>query len=282
MQVKVCPKCGVENLPTFPVCRRCQTSLAQVVPMESAQTPQQQASGQYPNQPPIQQPPNNYAPPVQQQPYSQYSSPPAGQIPPAQTPYGTTVEQSQDGQQFIEFPHRSAWSITSVLGILVLIGLAVGVYYAWMRITAPKPRPAIPANQVVMGFLQAKATGDINKVRPYLSKDSLKMLAQTLSSRQAESAGFTRDDVNQMLIFGVEPTDKQLKGATVKITGFDDGNGKKDTATVTANVTIRHPLLGLMEGEYTYIVVIENGEWKIDLKKTTDEGTGGGVNPVVK
>lgn len=280
MQVKVCPKCGVENVPRFPVCRRCQTSLASVAVTEISLEPQQPVTtgagplvsdegGLNSYQGPVQ----SQIPPVQ---------PPMGQ--PRPGPYGSPQAERRYGPPVIEEtrPEPGGMHIGSVIGTVIILAVIIfGGLYLQKSMNAPKPKPAVPADQVVTAFLQAKSTKDIKQVAPYLSKASIYTLEHAFSGKQAESAGFDRKEVYNMFLWGVAPTPDQLRspGANPKVTLVEDKNAEKDTAKVQVAMMLDMPFGGRASGTIMFVLVNEDKKWKVDLDKSGKENISGGVNP---
>lgn len=161
----------------------------------------------------------------------------------------------------------SSYNITTAFWIIVLIALIGGGGFYYVKKNKPKPRPKVTADQVVLNFLKDKTSGQKSVVNRNLSQASVTMVQTALSGRQAASAGFTRNDSYDMLIFNVEPTKDHLKDAPVKAVVVEDNLDKDGTARVRATVTIKS-FLGVQDMDFDFILVVEDQQWKIDLQKT--------------
>lgn len=309
MQVRVCPKCGTENKKSSAACSNCYTSLVNIPATESRQGASPAAAGASVSpQPTIQGAPpvSGTAPTIQpgapQQTQLGYGPPPGGQpnVPP---------------HHGIEMPVKKT-TPTGLIVALVLLALAVfggGGFAFWKFALAPVPRPTEPAAQVVLKFLEGKKTHKMDKVMPYLSKDSLYRIEHTLSGKQAESAGFTRADAQEIMLWNATPNDRELNGAKISAAEIRDKTADPSVAIVYVDVrheskldnpekpkqsglqfpqqgadgTIQPPapaeddkdekmkealdnidLESMNDVECEYVLVPEDGHWKIDLDQT--------------
>lgn len=149
--------------------------------------------------------------------------------------------------------------------ILVLLALAGGVVAVVMKSNKPLPEPAVTPDQVVLAFLQAKGTGDFQKVAPHLCAASLDKLNSAFSGKQAESAGIERADIHDMFLWSVHPDKQQLAGSDIKVENVQDDNIDRDFRAVHATITPRSGQPLLFETECDFVVVREENEWKVDL-----------------
>jgi hypothetical protein len=150
--------------------------------------------------------------------------------------------------------------------IFLLVALVVGGLYYKYQASKPLPAPKVPAEQVVISFLEAKKTREFAKVKPYLSQNTLKKLDSLFASRQAKSAGFTRQDAENMMLWEVNPTAKDLKRSSISADRHDDSDQRKGTATV------RVALQPLAKGPFDlpimdvfFVCVQEGDQWKVDI-----------------
>jgi hypothetical protein len=267
--VKACPKCGVENAPTYSVCRRCQTALGAVIPAESAQ---EHSADPFDSHACAVAPPSPSGPaailPLGQ------AGPKTGRPNPG--PYGEYPPQRRTAPPLVEVPQSGVNPVVrTILTAFVLGAILLGGFIVWRKANAPKPKPAIPADKVVVAFLQAKSTGKIEFVMPYLSKESTEMLRKALGGRQAESAGITRQDVADIFLWGQQPSSMLLQGATISAAVVDDPSIEKDSARVRASVVSTVKFLGPMKNDFDYILVNEESLWKVDLAKSQRLNSGG-------
>lgn len=154
--------------------------------------------------------------------------------------------------------------------VLVLL-IAGGLAFQFIK---PKPvvGPKVSAETVVNAFLQAKQTGKLDNVKPYLSEVSLKKLDKAFSGKQAESAGITRGDVQDMFLFGVEPTPRSLKENNIQVVRKDDRKKGRTTAVVRAGLSPKVKGFADVGGpDYWFVCVIEGDKWKVDLDKSLKE-----------
>lgn len=249
MPVKVCPVCGKENAEDRKFCSKCFSELGEAMPEQA---------------PPVSTVPERPRGPLtsQQGAYSQPSTPnQVRQVPPVPR----CVPEPLPDPKPVEQPGSSApWGWIIFLVIVLIAGFS---YHRYQNRVIPEP--AVKADTVVMSFLEAKKTNQIANVRPYISKESNRMLDKALSGRQAESAGFTRKDAHNLLVFDVRPTPKELRKSTMSAVRMDDKDQQKGTATVRATLTpIAGEIIDLTGPDYWYVLVQEEDEWKVDLEKS--------------
>lgn len=138
----------------------------------------------------------------------------------------------------------------------------------------PVVKPSVSADKVVTAFLQAKSTGTLASVKPYLCKSSIEFLDNALNTPQAKSAGFTRQEVHKMYLWDVEPSKDKLQGATITTTIIEDKEAKENTARVRATVAPQSSEFGPLSMDFDYILVIEDGQWKVDLQESSKANMG--------
>ncbi len=138
------------------------------------------------------------------------------------------------------------------------------------------PKPVVPADQVVLSFLDAKKTGDYKKVKPYLDQASIVMVESAFSSRQARSAGFGRKEAEEMYIFGQTPTKDQMREATIKaVVAHDDDIDEETMALVRVTTTPKTPSLIKLDLTSEQVLINEGGKWKIDALLSGTRGMKG-------
>ncbi|MCE5314197.1 MAG: zinc ribbon domain-containing protein [Armatimonadota bacterium] len=261
--VKVCPKCGTENRQDGISCSKCYASIANV---------------------PLAQPATVGTASAEKIDLG------IGSIAP--TPTRSSFE---GGETYRPKPQHDekgngAW-IVAVVVVLVILG---GLMYALL----PKKQiePSVAADKVVVAFLNAKQTGDVKNVTPYLCKASVDMLNNTLNSKQARSAGFTRADAHNMVLFDVNPTKEQLSSSKINATIVRDDLADRNTVKVHVQLTPNQPVQTQQQFatgqtpqatggtkelsfnvkdfipeqmEFDYVLVIEGDQWKVDLHKSS-------------
>lgn len=248
MQVRVCPKCAFENGPATVACLNCNTRLVGLPLMEREQTESaaaQSATGQ--NQSSSREPGQPQA----------ATSPP---VPPSlRQRYDSVIKQPP--------PEPVKERFNPLPLVLLLVVIVAGAVIAFTLQKPPK-QPTVPPDTVVISFLEAKKTNNFSKVEPYLSKASVEKIRGIFSNRQAESAGFNQHDVEKMLLFDLPPQAEELKGSEIRTTLIQDKEAEKNTATVRATI-LSATILGQIELEFDYVLVIEDGEWKVDLERSS-------------
>lgn len=275
MQVKVCPKCGVDNAPTYPVCRRCQAPLAGIAPTEMNPATDQPGGVTAPPQAPSRGPLTSYDSSEQPQEQAGIPVPPTGQPnpnfnrpPQTQRYVGPSIAEERK-------PEPKSSPAAMIFGFVMLAMVLGGVIFMWIKSNTPKPQPAVPADKVVMAFLQAKSTGDITKVTPYLTTASVNKLNKAFSGRQAESAGITRQDAHDLFLWGAPPTNEQIIGATIKAAVVKDKDTEELNGTrVHVAITTKMKILGPVQADVDFILFNEKNQWKIDLDETRRANTG--------
>jgi len=297
MQVRVCPKCAKENKATNASCSKCYSSLETVVPTESKRPEPAQAAPQAarPAAPPAARPagpapaqrtagpqPLNGPPQVMGQ-QTQYSAPPqpGGYAPPqvAQPngPVGGPAGGPAGGPQPVGYKYAPAVEDKKSYGWVVLVVLAVllgGAIFFVTKKAAPPPPPKIPADKVIAQFIQAKATLDPAKCRPFLSEESIYTLDHAFSTKQDRSAGFDEKEVTRMYVFDVGPRWTEIRHSDVTYKIVKDPEAEPNTAIVCVTTTPKNP--NLMGGDYEYVLVNEKSNWKVDFKLTTARDPGMG------
>lgn len=297
MQVKVCPKCRAQNRPTTAACAHCYASLEDVAVTESS------------------------APPVRTQARpkpSKQAARTATAPPPAATQQMKAPQQTQMGAATMGPPpgmpphhgitpvkRRSMAGVIALVVFLVLI-VCAGLGFAVVEsgIFKPKPRPTGSPASEALKFLEAKKSGDLAQVKPYLSRHSIDMLNNTFGTRQAQSAGFGAKDAADMLLFNQEPTARQMRDKQIAATELkDDKEADSDMAIVSVNIDRKaeaapapKPLLApgaspppdqqpeqhidvssLFDAgpiRVEFVLVAEDGKWKVDLAETNRRALG--------
>lgn len=242
MQVKVCPKCGVENKPDKASCSNCYTSLESVDETEAKprSAPVQSAEASSSDQPQAQ--PLSASPlagpeaPAGPTPADNYAPPPG-----APSPYGPapTFERRPA-------PARGGPSwVGIILAIVILAAAGYGGWWAYNKYLKPGPE------QVVRNFMDAGKARDFEKMKACLSKGTINMMQMASGEEEMRrsfesggSSGFegeitacTYDESNSSLAYvNLVPTDK------------------KSLAPGATSVEI--------------VCCKEDGKWKIDLMAT--------------
>lgn len=293
MQVKVCPKCKAENRPGNAACSSCYTPLEAVAVTESAAP----APVRPPAAPAAPRPPRALAAPA-----------PTQQMPPAQqTQMGTMAPppgMPAQSEQFQMMPVPKRRSSPGLIVAVVFICVAVvGGLMAFAisksGLLAPEPLPTQPPEQTVLKFLEAKRSGSLIKVEPYLSLRSREIIHKTYSSRQFQSAGFSEKDAADMYIFNADPTAKDMENKTITAS-VSKSDPEADERMRIVNVIVDKgpepaaapqrllppgvtPPPSQTEGakldisslldrgpiEAEFVVIAEKGEWKIDIEQAT-------------
>jgi hypothetical protein len=291
MQVKVCPKCKAENRPTNAACSSCYASLEAVIPTESSGPARTQSA-------PAAKPRTPAAPmPTQQMPAAQ------------RTQMGTTGP--PPGFQHMTMQPAKRRSSAGIIVLVVFLSLAAigGLGFAVARsgMLKTEPLPTQPPDQVVLKYLAAKKTRSLAKVEPYLSRQSIELVQKAFGSRQAQSAGFGKSDAESMYVFDAQPsvqdmTDKRVMASVAK----DDQDADERTAIVRVVVDeqpgpapapkpIALPGVSLPDSGQTpakksdlsslfharpihteFVVVAEDGQWKVDIKESFRRAMGMG------
>lgn len=257
MQVKVCPSCSTENRPTNAACYKCRTPLADVEATEGQGTALSQSTASRTTQPAK----TAAAPTI--------STPPSA---PEQTQYAPIPPQAPSNQRYVpQAPqYRSApVTVNTSLppGIIALIVMVVlgSLTYAFIKAPKPSPKPTEAPEKVVAAFLEAKKTHKIAKVKPYLSKQSIETLDNFLSSRQAQSAGFTRKDAEDMFIWNMPPSSEDLANSIISLSVVRNKNDAENTAVIHALFTPKTKSLLAFNQSFEYVLIAEEGKWKVDV-----------------
>ncbi len=153
------------------------------------------------------------------------------------------------------------------------------------------PRPTESPEKVMLAFLEAKKTEDLEKCRPYLSRRSIEIIENTFGSSQARSAGFTMKDSADWALFSIPPTSREMAGRelTAKETK-DDKEADSSMAIVHITVDAKEepapePAQPESSGSFSEVfdfgpvdvdcvLVAEDGHWKVDIEKTNRRGLG--------
>lgn len=306
MQVKICPKCNARNRPASAACSNCYSTL------EGVQVTEEQAPQvAVPAAPAAPRPPK--APAAPAQPTQQMAAPPqAPPGVPAQTQMGGPIPPPHGAQPmppgaFQVAPQRRSpvgIIIAVVLGALVVFG-AIG--YALMNSPFVKggPPPTESPEKVMLAFLEAKKTEDFAKCKPYLSSRSIEIVNNTLGSKQARSAGFTIKDSADWALFGISPTSREMAGKVITVKNKkDDKEADNTMAIVHVHVEAKaepapapQPLtppgvepppaaeeseegkdfsdmLDFGPVDCEWVLVAEDGRWKVDIEETNRRGLG--------
>lgn len=259
MDVRVCPRCGTENKKSYISCSNCRTSLANV--------PVSQGEGDATSLDTTQRtaPAPAAAPPAVQAP----SRPPA--------PPGVGSQQSPGYRS--EPVKLGPGPLPIVIVCVVIAGLIAAAALMGNRKNHP-PKPLVAADQVVISFLQAKKTRKFDKVKPYIDQESIDLVETSFSGRQAESAGITRKEVEEMLVFGVGPKFDELENATMTAQVVEDKEFDGETrALVRATVSPKFSGGLQIDLESEYVLVNEAGKWKVSLPESNRRMMKGGGLP---
>lgn len=299
MEVRVCPKCKAQNRSTSAACSNCYSSL-ESVPVTEGTAPQMSA-------PVAPRPPRTATPTAA--PTQQMGAPPQAQqmgVPP-QTQMG--VAAPPPGRPLPPGAYQTAPKSKSPVGIILVvlfIALAAvgGLAFAVMKSGFFKPDapPTESPQKVMLAFLEAKKTEDLTKVEPYLSENSKNIIKNTLSSKQAQSAGFTSKDSANMVLWSMTPTSEEMRDTQIVVNEMK-GDRDADQHTAIVNVMVQaapepaqapKPLLPPGQTpppepekkvdlskffhsepvEVQYVLIAEGGKWKIDVDDTKRRALG--------
>jgi hypothetical protein len=273
MQVRVCPKCSAENDQAKAACWMCRTSLEDV-PLTEKRQPKPAATPTPITQQPLAGPtlaptPDTGHPIPVTQSSSPDFNPPIPPSPPAYNP-GRRLYGGQDDDPPPRAPVEIPWTLIIVVAIALLVG------FGYKLVLRPSPPPSVPADTVMRSFVEAKKTGEIAKVKPFLSAESIYRIEHTLNSKQAKSAGFTREDVEKMLLWNVPPALDDLQTGAAQVYAINDTTLPKNKAVVGCKVTTSFHGLPMVSSDET-IFVAEDSKWKVDLPATARHRLTGGV-----
>jgi len=181
-----------------------------------------------------------------------------------------------------------------VLGVMVFAVTKSGMFKG-------KAKPTEPADKVMLAFLQVKRTEDLAKCEPYLSQHSIKMIQNTLSSKQAQSAGFTRKDAADTVIWSLPPTREDMNGKEITASVLKTDRDASDSVAIVQvtcdekqEAPVAQPLLPpgqeppqqpekhdnfgmsmrLGRVSVTYVLIAEDGKWKVDIDNTNRRALG--------
>lgn len=248
MQVRVCPKCAFENGPATVACLNCNTRLVGLPLTERDGTGSTVAQSEITQ--------NLSSGGETEQPQTATSPP----VPPS-------LRQRYDKVTNRPPPEPVKERSNPLPVVLLLLVIVSGAVIA-MVLQKPPQKPTVPPDRVVLSFLDAKKTNNFDKVEPYLSKASVEKIRGIFSGRQAQSAGFSQQDAEKMLLFDLPPQAEELKDSEIRTTVIQDKEAEKNTATVRATI-LAASILGQLELEFDYVLVIEDGEWKVDLDRSS-------------
>jgi hypothetical protein len=273
MQVKKCPKCGAENKPANTSCSKCYAAIDNV-PLTESKAADESAVAAAPRaaQP---GPPPAAARPMPPAPGHAASVPP-------QTPASVRPGVEREAPPIritIGPPHRKPYALIAVVA-LVVAGAVTGTIVL-TRPKPPPPAPEVPANKVVLSFLEAKKTKRVSECQPYMSKASIDFLHRAFGTKQARSAGFDEQEVAQMYLFRVAPTKEDMSHCTVAAVLVPDAKVEEETDLPTAVVHVsldnQDKYSMMLQTEFDFVLVAEDSQWKVDLLMTAHrEGRGGG------
>lgn len=140
-------------------------------------------------------------------------------------------------------PIKQGPNVGAIVFVLILIaGAAFAGWWFFMR--------PLPPEQVVQKFMEAAKANDVEKVKPFLSKDSLDLLEQQrkMTGQTNMNMGGLTEDV-EIGATKYEGTDKSI--ALVPI-------GPKDKSKIQPG----------QPSSIDLVLLKEEGKWKIDLKET--------------
>ena len=159
-----------------------------------------------------------------------------------------------------------------VIVVLVLIGAGGGtMLLVKSNQHAAPPKPTVPAEVVAEQFLVMKRTGELAKVRPYLSAASKEKLDKSFSTRQARSAGFDKAEVARMCLFNVGPSRHDLMYGKVTVLRPAKVDAQNDQAVVSVKLESEDELFSGSTATYEFVMVNEGGVWKFDIDLTKDK-----------
>lgn len=301
MQVKVCPKCKAQNRPTSAACSNCYSSLEGVQVTEGTAPPVAASTA-----PAAPRPARSAAAPTQQM-----GVPTQTMAAPQQTQMGVPA-QTQMGQmspppgrpmppgayQTHPQPKRAPVGIIVVVILVVCAALGVMVFaVSRSGFFKPDPPPTESPEKAMLAFLEAKKTEDMAKCQPYLSEYSVYTIQHALSSKQAQSAGFTHKDAADMLLWSMPPTREELGGdkeiIATEMKGDRDASDRIAIVHVVVDFKAEpaaapRPLLPpdqtpppepdkkmdfvkslhLGKVDIQYVMRAEQGKWKVDIDDT--------------
>lgn len=293
MQVRVCPKCKAQNRPTSVACSNCYASLEAVPVTEGSAPPPVSAA--------IAPPAPRPARTTGATPRQQMGVPQQTQMGPMSPPPGMPAQPTQ--YRMPPPAKRSSAGIIVFVTLVVLAAIGTLVFAVTKSgLLKSEPLPTESPAKAALHFLEAKKTLDLSKVEPYLSRHSIEMIHNTLSSKQAQSAGFSSKDAENMLLFDLSPTKSEMEDKLVAAT---EVKGDKDADEHTAIVSVvidskpepapaPKPLLppGVTPPpepekkvdfsklfdtgplEVQFVLVAEEGRWKVDIGQTNRRALG--------
>lgn len=301
MQVKVCPKCNAENKAANAACSNCYASLDGAAVTEGSGPAPVRAQAPRPAKTPA-----AAAAPVQQVGATQQTQMGTMAPPPSMPPQST---------QYGMLPPVKKRSMAGIIVLVVFIVLIATGGFGFLVLKSglfrSEPLPTESPATAVVKFLEAKKTGVLSNVEPYLSKQSVYRIHNTFGSRQAQSAGFGSKVAADLLLFGAEPTAAQMAGKQIAASEVK-GDKEADERMAIVSVVVDKkpeappapkPLLppgvtpppepeqhadvsslfdpGPIEVEF--VMVAEDGQWKVDLAETNRRSIGLGKpgNPFI-
>lgn len=196
-----------------------------------------------------------------------------------------------------------------VVGLIIFLAVAViggGLFFAASKggLFKGAPMPTEPPEKAILGFLAAKQTHDMSKVGPFLSSHSIEMMQKAFSGAQAQSAGFGQKDSEDMYVWNATPSIEDMKGRSIVASLVKDDEYTEDrTAVVMVTLDKKavpsqpKPLVAPGTAPpptdqspekkidisdlfdtgpiHAYFVMIaEDGRWKVDFAQTTNRGLG--------
>lgn len=168
-------------------------------------------------------------------------------------------------------------SFTGIIAAVVLIIVAAAAIYG-LKFSGATSEPKVTPDKVVEGFLEAKKDKKLTQAETYLCKESVENITNASNNKQLRSA-FEESEVQDMALWGVPPTPKQLQKRTVQVANVEEKEAKRDTRIVKATLTpipkqsssteggfgVEDFMLG---GNFEFVLIREANEWKIDLHQT--------------
>lgn len=167
------------------------------------------------------------------------------------------------------------FGVLLVIGVVAFVGLKMRPF---VQMAAQEPK--VPADKVVTSFLEAKKARDYEKVKPFLSEESIKTINVAFSGKQMASAGFGPEDSHKMYLWEVCPTPRQLNMSTYTVKPIaSEEAAKQRMRVVRVNLAATEEAkasqdisdmteIGGMAPEVDFFLVKEKGEWKIDVVAT--------------
>lgn len=269
MRVKVCPKCGRENKESSATCFNCYADLCKA---EIRETPDAASQGSDVTRQVTMAPPP--PPPVRASRQQNRTA----QIPPADTSATGTSSTAPSVPLDMPGDYRpSGYSHTNEapppkkksaapLAAFLIIVVVIGAVAAYMM--KPQPEPKIPPDQVVSAFIEAKATEDIEKVKPYLDSMAIFEIEQSLRNAGKGKQGIVTARVLTSIIYTLPPEPKLINESDVEILKTEKNPKKPNQAIVLVRLTPKEMKLGLGPTECLIATIQERSEWKIDVAET--------------